>query len=78
MSLKSLFVRIPEDIWEDARNAVVAIQENDPSVSMCSFVTDALEAHVEKLKVEHNEGKSFPPRPTEKLRTGRRLAGDLS
>jgi len=61
---------LPADLFEECRDAVVALSGPPVRLTLATLAEDALHRELGRLKKEHNRGKSFPKRD-EPLRGGR-------
>lgn len=53
---------LPNDLVEEARDAVVALSGPPLRLTLAAFVENALRSEIERLKRKHNDGKPFPRR----------------
>lgn len=60
---------IAEALLDRLRNTVVALQGTDRTVTLSSFVQDAVAAAIKEAEGKHNSGRPFPARRKE-LKTG--------
>lgn len=61
---------LPTDLLDEIKDVVVALSGPPLRLTLASFAEQALRAEIERLKREHNKGRSFPKRDGE-LRGGR-------
>jgi hypothetical protein len=61
---------IPTDLFEEARDAVVALSGPPARLTLAELAETALRREIERLKKAHNEGNPFPRREAD-LRGGR-------
>lgn len=61
---------LPADLFEECRDAVVALSGPPVRLTLATMAEDALRRELDRLKKEHNRGKSFQKRD-EPLRGGR-------
>ncbi len=61
---------LPEDLFDEARNAVVFLAGPPARLTLAGLAETALRRELERLKKTHNGGKAFPRREAE-LRGGR-------
>lgn len=66
-----LTVTVSADTVNRARAATAGMQRQDPTYTLTQLVTEALEAHIHHLEVEHHGGRPWPT--TGRLRSGRPL-----
>ena len=52
--------QVDADILQRVRAAVHGLQQEDPSVSLASFTTDALAAHCTTIENQHHHGDPWP------------------
>ncbi len=66
-------LRVPADLLKAARDATAFLSDGSIRVTLGDLAEDALRAELQRLAVEHNAGRPFPPRPDEPRggRTGR-------
>lgn len=64
---------LPEDVLDEARNAVVHLAGNPLRLTLTKLAESALRNQLQELKDRHNGGEDFPPR-SEDLRGGRPIA----
>ena len=64
---------LPEDLLNQARDAVVSLAGFPTRLTLTKFAEDAFRAELERLKKEHNNGEDFPYR-AEELKGGRPIA----
>ena len=64
---------IPEDVLDEARNAVVHLAGYPLRLTLTKLAEDALRRELARLKERYNEGRDFPPRD-EDLKGGRPIA----
>ncbi len=50
------------DTLDELRDAAAALAEAPQCMTVGGIVNDAIEAHLERLRVEFNGGNPFPPR----------------
>ncbi|MFF7258581.1 hypothetical protein [Streptomyces microflavus] len=60
---------LTDTLLDRLRNTVVALQGGDRTVTLSSFVQDAVAAAIQEAEGKHNGGRPFPPRRKE-LKTG--------
>lgn len=65
---------LPEDLMDEARNAVVALSGPPVRLTLADLAENAVRRELERLREEHNRGKAFPRREGE-LRGGRPIRG---
>ncbi|MBC8353755.1 MAG: hypothetical protein H8E66_17285 [Planctomycetes bacterium] len=64
---------LPEDLLDEARNAVVHLAGNPVRLTLTKLAESALRSTLQELKDRHNDGADFPPR-SEDLKGGRPIA----
>jgi hypothetical protein len=64
---------IPQDVLDEARNAVVHLAGYPVRMTLTKLAEDALRRELLRLKERYNEGREFPPR-NEDLKGGRPIA----
>ena len=64
---------LPEDLLEEARDAVVHLAGNPVRLTLTKLAEDALRSTLQELKDRYNDGQDFPER-LEDLRGGRPIA----
>ena len=67
--LRSTFL-LPPDLIEEFKDVVVALSGPPLRLTLAAFAERALRVEIERLKREHNKGRTFPKRDSE-LRGGR-------
>lgn len=61
---------IPEELYQEARDAVAFLGGPPLYLTLAQLAEDALQAKLEELKKQHNRGKPFP-KFTGRVKTGR-------
>ncbi len=64
---------LPQDLLDEARNAVVHLAGNPVRLTLTKLAESALRRELEQLKQCHNNGNDFPQR-SEDLKGGRPIA----
>jgi len=64
---------LPEDLLDEARNAVNHLAGNPVRLTLTKLAESALRDTLQELKDRYNDGADFPPRP-EDLKGGRPIA----
>lgn len=64
---------LPEDLLNEARDAVVYLAGYPTRLTLTQFAQDAFRAELDRLKLEHTGGEEFPYR-AEELKGGRPIA----
>jgi len=64
---------LPEELLEEARDAVVHLAGNPLRLTLTKLAEDALRSKLQELKDHHNSGQDFPER-SEDLKGGRPIA----
>ena len=64
---------LPEDLLDEARNAVVHLAGNPVRLTLTKLAESALRNALQDLKDRYNDGEEFPPR-SEELKGGRPIA----
>ena len=64
---------LPEDLLDEARNAVVHLAGNPVRLTLTKLAESALRSTLQELKDRYNGGEDFPPR-AEDLKGGRPIA----
>lgn len=64
---------LPEDLLDEARNAVVHLAGSPVRLTLTKLAESALRNELQELKDRHNAGEDFPPR-SEELKGGRPIA----
>lgn len=64
---------LPEDLLQEARDAVVQLAGNPLRLTLTKLAEDALRAKLQELKDQYNDGQDFPER-AEDLKGGRPIA----
>ncbi len=64
---------LPEELLNQARDAVVSLAGYPTRLTLTQFAEDAFRAELERLKEAHNGGEAFPNR-AEELKGGRPIA----
>ncbi len=64
---------LPEDLLDEARNAVVHLAGNPVRLTLTKLAESALRSTLQELKDRYNDGADFPPR-SEDLKGGRPIA----
>ena len=64
---------LPQDVLDEARNAVVHLAGNPVRLTLTKLAEMALRRELQRLKQLHNQGQEFPAREGE-LKGGRPIA----
>jgi hypothetical protein len=64
---------LPQDLLEEARNAVVSLAGPPLRLTLTKLAENALRAELDRLKRNHHRGHDFPPRESD-LTGGRPIA----
>ena len=64
---------LPEELLEEARDAVVHLAGNPVRLTLTKLAEGALRSALQELKDRYNNGEDFPPR-SEDLKGGRPIA----
>lgn len=64
---------LPEDLLDEARDAVVHLAGNPLRLTLTKLAEDALRAKLQELKARYNDHQDFPKR-SEELKGGRPIA----
>ena len=69
---QTLSIRIDQTLIEEVRSAVVTLQRSDPTLTLTSWVEQALRGALGEAENTHNAGRPFTASPVP-LRPGRRI-----